>query len=148
MNIKKYTAPSGETRYKFRVYLGKDESGKEVKIQRSGFRTQAQAKAEYMRVMSDKSPLHEKKDFQLCAGGVPICKKYGTDFKKPLRLYRIPPKAPKNGCTLLIEAGASMKEVQARLGHANISTTMDIYTHLSQNKKKETVEKFVDYLAK
>nr|WP_281244841.1 tyrosine-type recombinase/integrase [Gracilibacillus orientalis] len=31
---------------------------------------------------------------------------------------------------LLFEAGASIKEVQARLGHKDIQTTMNVYTHV------------------
>lgn len=43
--------------------------------------------------------------------------------------------------SLLFEAGASMKEAQERLGHSSISMTMDIYTHVTNKTKKETVEK-------
>ena len=39
--------------------------------------------------------------------------------------------------TLLIANGINMKTVSSRLGHSNISTTMNIYTHpLSDNDKK------------
>lgn len=44
--------------------------------------------------------------------------------------------------TLLIENGAKMKDVQARLGHSKLSTTMDTYTHDTDNMSKETVEIF------
>ena len=37
---------------------------------------------------------------------------------------------------LLFEAGATIKEVQERLGHENIQTTMDIYAHVTQKVKK------------
>lgn len=49
--------------------------------------------------------------------------------------------------SLLFESGASMKEVQERLGHANIKTTMDIYTHVTDSKKVETTEKLVNYVS-
>lgn len=48
--------------------------------------------------------------------------------------------------TLLLAAGASAKEIQTRLGHGNIQTTLDIYMHLTDKEQKETVQKFVHYL--
>lgn len=39
--------------------------------------------------------------------------------------------------SLLLEAGASMKEVQDRLRHASIKMTMDTYSHLSQESKEK-----------
>lgn len=38
--------------------------------------------------------------------------------------------------TLLIEADVSMKVVQELLGHSTITTSMDIYTHISDKKKE------------
>ncbi|MGK9479723.1 tyrosine-type recombinase/integrase [Melissococcus plutonius] len=49
-------------------------------------------------------------------------------------------------CSLLFEAGASIKEVQERLGHTDIKTTMDIYTHVTEKAKEETADKFAAYL--
>jgi integrase len=49
-------------------------------------------------------------------------------------------------CSLLFEAGASLKEVQVRLGHSDVKTTMDIYTHVTQKAKEEAVLKFASYL--
>lgn len=40
-------------------------------------------------------------------------------------------------CSLLFESGASIKEVQVRLGHTDVRTTMDIYAHVSEQKKKK-----------
>ena len=45
--------------------------------------------------------------------------------------------------SILIEGGANMKEVQERLGHSNIQTTMDIYGHMTQKARENTAEKFV-----
>lgn len=45
--------------------------------------------------------------------------------------------------TLLLSAGASVKEVQTRLGHSKVQTTLDIYTHLTRQDQKDTIQKFV-----
>ena len=49
--------------------------------------------------------------------------------------------------SLLFEAGVSMKDVKERLGHSDITTTMNIYTHVTKNKKKETALNFARYMS-
>lgn len=49
-------------------------------------------------------------------------------------------------CSLLFEAGASIKEVQDRLGHGDIKTTMNIYTHVTKKAKEAAAEKFANYM--
>lgn len=49
-------------------------------------------------------------------------------------------------CSLLFEAGASIKEVQDRLGHSDVKTTMDIYTHVTKKAKNEAIQKFASYM--
>ena len=49
-------------------------------------------------------------------------------------------------CSLLFEAGASIKEVQYRLGHSDIKTTMDIYAHVTKRAKNQTADKFASYV--
>lgn len=44
--------------------------------------------------------------------------------------------------SLLIEAGAGIKEIQERLGHSDINTTMNIYAHMTKNIEKKTSHKF------
>lgn len=44
--------------------------------------------------------------------------------------------------SLLIEANVHIKEIQERLGHSDINTTMDIYAHMTKNIKKEASIKF------
>ena len=49
-------------------------------------------------------------------------------------------------CSLLFEAGASIKEVQDRLGHSDVKTTMDIYAHLTEQTKEKTALLFEQHL--
>ena len=44
--------------------------------------------------------------------------------------------------TILIENGANIKDVQARLGHSRISTTLDTYTHQTDKMKQDSVNIF------
>ncbi|MGR3741447.1 tyrosine-type recombinase/integrase [Companilactobacillus sp. DQM5] len=46
----------------------------------------------------------------------------------------------------LFSAGASIKEVQDRLGHDDVKTTLNIYTHITEKQSKEVVDKVVNYL--
>lgn len=48
--------------------------------------------------------------------------------------------------SLLFASGANYKEVQDRLGHAKISTTMNIYTHITKDKREEVLDNFVRYI--
>lgn len=48
--------------------------------------------------------------------------------------------------SLLFEAGATMKQTQDRLGHSNIKTTMNIYTHVTQSSKEETAVLFDTFM--
>ena len=49
-------------------------------------------------------------------------------------------------CSLLFEAGASLKEVQDRLGHSDVQTTMNIYAHVTKKAKEEAIQKFASYI--
>lgn len=49
-------------------------------------------------------------------------------------------------CSMLFEAGWSIKDVQERLGHRDTKTTMDIYTHVTHSRKKKSMEEFVAFM--
>ncbi len=49
-------------------------------------------------------------------------------------------------CSLLFEANASIKEVQARLGHKDVQTTMNIYACVTPKMIENTGEKFASYI--
>lgn len=49
-------------------------------------------------------------------------------------------------CSLLFEMGTPLEEVQERLGHTDIKTTMNIYTHVTEKRKEKTAEKFAKFV--
>lgn len=48
--------------------------------------------------------------------------------------------------SVLFKAGATIKEVQERLGHSNIQTTMNIDTHVSKATINKSGDKFAKYV--
>lgn len=49
--------------------------------------------------------------------------------------------------SMLFEAGWSIKDVQERLGHKDFKTTMDIYTHVPQRRRKESMQEFEKFIS-
>lgn len=49
-------------------------------------------------------------------------------------------------CSLLFEAGANIPEVKARLGHGDVKTTLNIYTHVTKEQDKKTAQIFDDFM--
>ncbi|MBP2079016.1 tyrosine-type recombinase/integrase [Oceanobacillus polygoni] len=72
--------------------------------------------------------------------------------EKPERIYQKKPELPlinihafqHKHASLLF--AASIKDVQSQLGHSNIQTTMDIYTHVTDETKEKTAEMFQKYM--
>ncbi|MGX6979080.1 tyrosine-type recombinase/integrase [Vagococcus elongatus] len=61
-------------------------------------------------------------------------------------LHRISPHGLRHSqATLLFELGVDPKDAQYRLRHKNLKTTMDIYTHLSENRKQTPVLKLDEF---
>lgn len=56
-----------------------------------------------------------------------ICKRVGLPPCSPHQLRHL-------HCTIAIQNGASLKDVQERLGHSDIETTLEIYAHANKNK--------------
>jgi len=44
--------------------------------------------------------------------------------------------------TMLLENGANIKDIQERLGHSRLATTMDVYSHVTGTMKLDTVNIF------
>lgn len=49
--------------------------------------------------------------------------------------------------SLMLNSGANWKELQERMGHKSISTTMDIYAELDPNRKNEAVDILMERLS-
>lgn len=47
--------------------------------------------------------------------------------------------------SLLFESGATIKDVQKRLGHNNVTTTMDIYTHVTKTSERKSIDDLSKY---
>lgn len=48
--------------------------------------------------------------------------------------------------TLLLQSGVNPKVVQERLGHSNITTTLDIYSHVTPTIQAEAIEKYRNWM--
>lgn len=68
-----------------------------------------------------------------------ICKAYGLRHIK-VHGFR------HTHASLLFDAGVSMKDVKERLGHSDIATTMNIYTHVTKKEAKKTASSFANYM--
>lgn len=49
--------------------------------------------------------------------------------------------------SMLFESGWSIKDVQERLGHKDFKTTMDIYTHVTKRRRKESMHNFEKFIS-
>lgn len=49
-------------------------------------------------------------------------------------------------CSLMFESGATINEVQKRLGHKDVKTTMNIYSHVTPQQAENTSQKLANYL--
>ncbi len=70
------------------------------------------------------------------------------DELKHRGLHRISPHGFRHSqATLLYELGVDPKDAQYRLRHANLKTTMDIYTHISKDRKRAPILKLDEFSA-
>ena len=50
-------------------------------------------------------------------------------------------------CSLLFESGFTIQEVQDRLGHSDLKTTMSIYAHVTEKQRDNMADKFAKFMA-
>lgn len=68
-----------------------------------------------------------------------ICKKFGLRYIK-VHGFR------HTHASLLFEANTSLQDVKERLGHSDIKTTMNVYTHVTKFQAKKTALNFAKYM--
>ena len=68
-------------------------------------------------------------------------------YKKLTGLNIVPHQLRHQFATFLYDAGVDVKSAQRILGHTDVSTTMNIYTHLSESKKEEAVNKIEKFFS-
>lgn len=62
-------------------------------------------------------------------------------------MFRISPHGFRHThASLLFAGGATMKQVQSRLGHSTIKTTMNVYTHVTKADEEETADIFASFI--
>lgn len=68
-------------------------------------------------------------------------------FCKHNKLKKITPHGFRHThASLLFEAGVTAKIVSDRLGHNNVQTTLDMYTHINDNQRVEVVDQLMDFI--
>jgi len=73
----------------------------------------------------------------------------GWNNYKKISGINITPHQLRHGyATILFDAGIDIKTAQRWLGHSDIKTTLDIYTHLSEKRLASSSEKMLDFLNK
>lgn len=73
---------------------------------------------------------------------------YKKTDEKGLKIMPIAPHGFRHtSCSLLFESGASINEVQKRLGHKDVKTTMNIYSHVTPQQAENTSQKLANYLS-
>ena len=50
-------------------------------------------------------------------------------------------------CSLLFESGFTIQEVQDRLGHSDLKTTMSVYAHVTEKQRDNMADKIAKFMA-
>ena len=73
--------------------------------------------------------------------------KLSSFFCKHNKLKKITPHGFRHThASLLFEAGITAKIISDRLGHNNVQTTLDMYTHINDNQRVEVIDQLMDFI--
>ncbi|QCS75776.1 MULTISPECIES: site-specific integrase [Lactiplantibacillus] len=75
----------------------------------------------------------------------------GKWLKRIITDYHLTPSITIHGfrhshASALFAAGATIKEVQTRLGHEDVATTLNVYTHVTKGQNQQAANKLANYL--
>lgn len=74
---------------------------------------------------------------------IPYFKRFVTDHGlKPITPHGL----RHTHASLLFGAGVDPKNISDRLGHSTIKITLDLYTHITEEQRTDTVEKLLEYM--
>lgn len=74
---------------------------------------------------------------------IPYFKRFVTDHNlKPITPHGL----RHTHASLLFSAGVEPKNISDRLGHSTIKITLDLYTHITEEQRTDTVEKLLEYM--
>ena len=71
-------------------------------------------------------------------------------FKRFIADHKLKPITPHGlrhtHASLLFSAGVEPKNISDRLGHSTVQITLDLYTHITEEQRADTVEKLLEYM--
>lgn len=74
---------------------------------------------------------------------IPYFKRFIADHKlKPITPHGL----RHTHASLLFSAGVEPKNISDRLGHSTVQITLDLYTHITEEQRTDTVEKLLEYM--
>ena len=86
---------------------------------------------------------NERGDWVHIHNFIPYFKRFVTDHKlKPITPHGL----RHTHASLLFSAGVEPKNISDRLGHSTVQITLDLYTHITEEQRTDTVEKLLEYM--
>lgn len=86
---------------------------------------------------------NERGDWVHIHNFIPYFKRFIADHK----LKTITPHGLRHThASLLFSAGVEPKNISDRLGHSTVQITLDLYTHIAEEQRTDTVEKLLEYM--